>query len=164
MTYNKEAIRSRAIDYSSQGIVITDPNLPDQPMVDVNKAFEAMTGYDRDELLGRNCRFLQGPDRIQPARKSLRDSIDNLEDKTVVLKNYRKDGTMFWNRLTVSAVYDDDGKLIYFVGVQQDITAQQNQHAYLVKTNEQLDRVEAKLDEREKLIVALKLELANKKA
>ncbi len=112
----------RAVAASSNGIVITDPKSPDDPIVYVNPAFERISGYPMGEVLGRNCRFLQGEDRDQPALDELRSALREERESRVVLKNYRKDGTPFWNELYVSPVHDEEGKLTNFVGVQNDIT------------------------------------------
>jgi PAS domain S-box-containing protein len=112
----------RAVAASSNGIVITDPKSPDDPIVYVNPAFERISGYPVDEVLGRNCRFLQGEDRDQPALDDLRLALREERESRVVLKNYRKDGTPFWNELYVSPVHDEEGRLTNFVGVQNDIT------------------------------------------
>src|SRR5215204_5696781 len=112
----------RAVAASSNGIVITDPRMPDDPIVYVNPAFERISGYPVDEVLGHNCRFLQGDDRDQPALDELRSALNEERESRVVLKNYRKDGTPFWNELYVSPVHDEGGHLTNFVGVQNDIT------------------------------------------
>ena len=112
----------RAVAASSNGIVITDPRLPDDPIVYVNPAFEKTTGYPMEEVIGRNCRFLQGEDRDQPALEELRACLREGQECRVVLRNYRRDGTRFWNELYVSPVHDDVGNVINFVGVQNDIT------------------------------------------
>ena len=112
----------RAVAASSNGIVITDPRMPDDPIVYVNPAFEKISGYPVDEVLGHNCRFLQGEDRDQPALGELRAALSEEREYRVVLRNYRKDGTPFWNELYVSPVHDEEGRLTNFVGVQNDIT------------------------------------------
>ena len=112
----------RAVAASSNGIVITDPRLPDDPIVYVNPAFEKTTGYPMEEVIGRNCRFLQGEDRDQPALEELRACLREGQECRVVLRNYRRNGTRFWNELYVSPVHDDAGNVINFVGVQNDIT------------------------------------------
>lgn len=112
----------RAISASPSGIIITDPGRSDDPIVYANPAFLRMTGYPMEEVLGRNCRFLQGDDRGQPALDDLRRALKEERDCRVVLKNHRKDGTIFWNELYVSPVHDDEGRLTNFVGVQSDIT------------------------------------------
>ncbi len=112
----------RAVDASPKGIVITDPNVADNPIVYVNAAFEKATGYAMEEAIGRNCRFLQGEDRDQAALEELRVAIREGRECRVVLRNYRKDGAPFWNELYVSPVHDEEGRLINFVGVQNDVT------------------------------------------
>jgi PAS domain S-box-containing protein len=119
---DKLRLFERAVTASTNSIVITDPNLPDNPIVYVNPAFEKTTGYSMEEVLGRNCRFLQGDDRDQSALEELRACVGEGRECRVVLRNYRKDGTRFWNELYVSPVHDDEGKLTNFVGVQNDIT------------------------------------------
>src|SRR5215210_2150133 len=112
----------RAVAASANGIVITDPKAPDNPIVYVNPAFERISGYGAEEVLGRNCRFLQGDERDQPALDDLRAAVREERECRVVLRNYRKDGALFWNELYVSPVHDDGGRLTNFVGVQNDIT------------------------------------------
>src|SRR5918994_1054112 len=112
----------RAVAASSNGIVITDPRLPDDPIVYVNPAFEKTTGYPMEEVIGRNCRFLQGEDRDQPELEELRACLREGQECRVVLRNYRRDGARFWNELYVSPVHDEAGNVINFVGVQNDIT------------------------------------------
>jgi PAS domain S-box-containing protein len=112
----------RAVAASSNGILITDPKLPDNPVVYVNPAFEKISGYAVDEVMGRNCRFLQGEEWDQPALDELRAALREGRECRVVLRNYRKDGTLFWNELYVSPVHDEGGRLTNYVGVQNDIT------------------------------------------
>jgi PAS domain S-box-containing protein len=112
----------RAVTASTNSIVITDPNQPDDPLVYVNPSFEKTTGYTAEEALGRNCRFLQREDREQPALRELRAAVREGRHCTVVLRNYRKDGTLFWNELSVYPVRDEDGGVANFVGVQNDVT------------------------------------------
>jgi diguanylate cyclase (GGDEF)-like protein/PAS domain S-box-containing protein len=114
----------RAIEASTDGIALVDARAPDQPLVYVNPAFEQITGYPADEILGRNCRFLQGEDRDQPGLSKLRHAIAAGERCEVVLRNRRKDGTLFFNRINVSPVFDDRHELTHFVGTQTDVTEQ----------------------------------------
>ena len=130
--------RGRAIEYSTQGVVITDAKNPNNPIVDVNPAFEVLTGYTKKEILGKNCSFLQGDDRNQDAIKNLRKAIAAKKHTRVEIRNYRKDGTMFWNELTISPVFGNDGELINFVGVQQDITDRVLSVEALKETNVEL--------------------------
>jgi PAS domain S-box-containing protein len=120
--FDKLRLLDRAVTASTNSIVITDPNQPDDPLVYVNPAFERTTGYPAEEALGRNCRFLQGEDHDQPALEELRTAIYEERHCTVVLRNYRKDGTLFWNELSVYPVRDEKGHMTNFVGVQNDVT------------------------------------------
>lgn len=115
-------IRDRSFAASTNGILITDARQPDNPIVYCNPAFERMTGYSRDEIIGRNCRFLQADDRDQAERKEIRRAIKNGREVHTVLRNYRKDGTLFWNELHIAPVRDEQGELTHFVGIQNDIT------------------------------------------
>src|SRR5918997_6463244 len=119
---DKLRLLERAVTASTNSIVIADPNQPDVPLVYVNPAFERTTGYAAEEVLGRNCRFLQGKDRDQPALGELRTAIREGRHCTVVLRNYRKDGSLFWNELSIYPVSDEKGRTSSFVGVQNDIT------------------------------------------
>src|SRR3712207_4004697 len=111
-----------ALTASTNSIVISDPNQPDDPLVYVNPAFERTTGYTAEEVLGRNCRFLQNEDRDQPGVGELRAAVHEGRHCSVVLRNYRKDGTLFWNELSIYPVRDEEHRVTNFVGVQNDIT------------------------------------------
>ncbi|MDJ0556945.1 MAG: PAS domain S-box protein [Microcoleaceae cyanobacterium MO_207.B10] len=112
----------RAIAASNNGIVITDNTKPDNPIIYCNQAFEKITGYSRQEILGKNCRLLQGKDTDPEALFKVRQAIKSETNCLVVLKNYRKDGTIFWNELAISPVRDDHGHVTNFIGIQTDIT------------------------------------------
>lgn len=113
----------RAVECARNGIVLTDPSLPDNPIVYANPAFIELTGYALDEILGKNCRFLQGQDEQQENKLLIKEAIAKEEAITTVIRNYRKNGTLFHNELTVSPVHDSSGKLVNFIGVQNDVTA-----------------------------------------
>ncbi|HKH12430.1 MAG TPA: PAS domain S-box protein [Rubrobacter sp.] len=115
-------LKDRAMTASADGILITDPNEPDNPIVYVNPAFTRITGYAPEEAIGRNCRFLQGDDNDQPGLEELRAAIREGRTCEVVLRNYRKDGALFYNELSLSPVFDDGGGIIRFVGILEDIT------------------------------------------
>jgi PAS domain S-box-containing protein len=116
------SLLERAIAASSNGIIIADAAEPDRPIIYCNPAFEKLTGYIRDEVIGLNCRFLQGSDTDPAELERLRSSLRSGTEIQVILKNYRKDKTPFWNELTVSPVRDANGNLTHFIGVQNDIT------------------------------------------
>ena len=118
----QQRVLERAIQAAANGVVVSDAQGDDLPIVTVNAAFERMTGYSREEMLGRNCRFLQGDDRDQEAIKEVRSAIQEQRECKVVLRNYRKDGSLFWNELTVSPVHDENETVSHFVGIQADIT------------------------------------------
>lgn len=113
----------QAVESTRNGIVITDPNRPDNPIIYCNPAFAELSGFRIDQIVGRNCRFLQRDDRDQPEIAEIRKAIDEVRPITTVLRNYRKNGQVFWNELTVSPVHDASGKLINFVGIQNDVSA-----------------------------------------
>ncbi len=115
-------LRDRAIRAVASGILITDPNQPDNPVVYASPGFERLTGYAQGEVLGRNCRFLQGPDTDPGAVAYVRELVAVGREGSVELLNYKKDGTPFWNALSVSPVRDEAGRLTHFVGVQTDVT------------------------------------------
>lgn len=112
----------KAINSANDGITITNMTAPDQPLIFVNEAFERMTGYSKSEIIGQNCRFLQRNVRDQPGIQIVREAIINHKNCRVVLKNFKKDGTLFWNELSLAPILDSDGKLCYYVGIQKDVS------------------------------------------
>jgi len=119
-------IRTRAVEASVDAIVIADNCAPDLPIIYVNPAFEQMTGYSSAEVLGKNCRFLQGPEQHQPGLDIVRRALKNNENGKTELLNYRKDGSFFWNELTLAPVVNDRGLTSHFVGILRDITQSKN--------------------------------------
>ncbi len=120
---NELWFRDQALQSAVNGISISDAQKPDNPLIYVNPAFERMTGYTAEETIGKNCRFLQGPDTDSAALDAIRAAIREGSSCLVTLLNYRKDGTPFWNEFSISPVYDEQGTLTNFVGIQQDVTA-----------------------------------------
>jgi PAS domain S-box-containing protein len=112
----------RAMDEAAVGVTISDYRQPDNPLVYVNTRFEETTGYGMPDAMGRNCRFLQGPETDPEPVAELRRAIDAGEATTVRLRNYRKDGTLFWNRVSIAPIRNDEGTVTHFVGFQQDVT------------------------------------------
>ena len=115
-------LRNRALEAAGNGIIIADAEQPGLPIIYSNSAFTRMTGYGQSEVLGRNCRFLQNDDRDQAEIKILAIAIQKGDPCRVTLRNYRKDGSLFWNELTITPLYDEAQKLTHFIGVQNDVT------------------------------------------
>lgn len=126
-------------------MLITDPAKPDNPIVFVNDAFLNLTGYQREDIIGRNCRFLQGADTDSADIARIRDAIQAQREISVDILNYRKDGSTFWNALYISPVSDEEGKLLYYFASQLDVTDRKRQEKEL---NHQRDRFESAVKER----------------
>ncbi len=135
----------RAIESCSNGIAITDATVADNPIIYVNPSFERITGYGRDELMGKNCRFLQGTDTDSPAAKQLRIAIEEGRESQVILRNFRKDGTPFWHELSIAPVYNSRRHLTHFIGVQTDITDRQRSEEELFLNSQALAAFSANL-------------------
>jgi PAS domain S-box-containing protein len=134
-------LRERAIAASSNGIVITDATHPKNPIIYVNPSFERITGYSAAEVLGRNCRFLQGGDLNQFGILDLHKAIQEKRECHAVLLNYRKDGTPFWNDLYIAPVFNDHGELTNYIGIQTDITEQVKSTQRLLESEERFRTV-----------------------
>jgi len=115
-------LRNVAIASVASGVAIADARQPDLPLIYVNRGFEQITGYSAKEAVGRSCRFLQGSDRDQAQLDILREALKRGDHCNVRLRNYRKDGTLFWNELHISPVRNERGELTHFVGIQLDVT------------------------------------------
>lgn len=139
----------RMIDASNDGIVVAEQEGDDDTiLIYVNPAFERLTGYSANDILYRDCRFLQGGARDQPARARIREAIRNGQPCREVLLNYRKDGTTFWNELSITPVYNEGDQLKYFIGIQKDVSQQ-------VAAAERVAQLEAQLAEARARIEAL---------
>ncbi len=115
-----------ALDSSISGIIITDNIQYDNPIIYCNKAFEELSGYSREQVIGRNCRFLQGNERDQQGRSRIGNAVSEGEAITVEMRNYRRNGEFFWNELYISPIRGEKGKVTHFIGVQNDITRRKN--------------------------------------
>ena len=122
----EESLRlaQRALASVPIGILISDAQQPDMPITYVNPAFEHLTGYSQAEVLGRNCRFLQGTERDQPEIAQIRAALNEGHSCEVTLRNFKKDGTMFWNQLHIAPVRNDAGTITHFIGAQKDFSQQ----------------------------------------
>ncbi|WP_129714827.1 PAS domain-containing sensor histidine kinase [Pedobacter sp. SYP-B3415] len=149
--YSDEAVKRdfelliKALDSSVSGIIITDHKQPDNPIIYCNAAFEKITGYARAEIIGHNCRFLQGKDRAQQARQRIATAVEQEKECRVEIRNYRKNGDLFWNELYMSPVRDASGTVTHFIGVQNDVTLRKNAERELI---EQKALMEKRVEER----------------
>ncbi len=110
----------RLVESSPEGVVLVDAQNPERPVIYANRGFEALTGYSAAELVGRNLRFLQADDREQDGRHRLREALGKGESCRVLLRNYRKDGSLFWNEITIMPLLDADGRVTHFAGHHRD--------------------------------------------
>ena len=124
MTYTNPITKAllAAMMHSTEPMVLTDPHLADHPMIAVNPAFEALTGYGVAETVGRNCRFLQGVDTDPATPRRIRSCLAERRGCVEWIVNHRRDGTAFWNLLFISPVFDASGALLHYFGNQRDIT------------------------------------------
>jgi diguanylate cyclase (GGDEF)-like protein/PAS domain S-box-containing protein len=134
---NIEILKQAVLD-SRDGITISDNALDDNPLIFVNPAFERMTGYSFDEITNRNCRYLQREDREQLGCKVAHDALRDGQYCLVTLRNYRRDGSMFWNELSISPIYNAEGEVTNFIGIQKDVTARTLIQAQLRAENQSL--------------------------
>ena len=111
-----------AVETTRMPMIVTNPNAPDNPIIFANQAFLDMTGYESGEIVGHNCRFLQGPDTDPEVVTSIREAIDGRYDFSTEILNYRKDGSTFWNALFISPIFNEKGELIYFFASQLDVS------------------------------------------
>ena len=138
------------VDASSDGIVVAEQEGDDNILIYVNRAFEDLSGYASADILYQDCRFLQGDDRDQPGLAPIREALRKQQPCRQIIRNYRKDGSLFWNELSITPVFNAGDQLTYYIGIQKDVTAQ-------VLAEQQVKHLEAEL-------AALKAELANLRA
>ncbi|XIH00169.1 biphenyl 2,3-dioxygenase (plasmid) [Priestia aryabhattai] len=136
---NEPQFIQKALDYTRAGLIITDPSLPDNPIIYTNKGFLDLTGYEREEVLGNNCRFLQGKQTNPTTIKEMRQAIAARSAITVQILNYTKDGRPFWNELYIDPLWMEDK--LYFVGVQKDITEKVKQGNLIIDYHEQMTQM-----------------------
>jgi PAS domain S-box-containing protein len=138
---DERRLKDRAMDEAPVGITIADADRPDTPLIYANAAFERVTGYPLEEVLGRNCRFLQGAATEDEPVRTLRAAIESEQSATVELQNYRKDGEPFWNEVTIAPVRDPDGDVTHYVGFQNDVTDRKEAELALERERRQLDHL-----------------------
>ncbi|HEX8595495.1 MAG TPA: PAS domain-containing protein [Pseudomonas sp.] len=137
------------VDASNDGIVVAEQEGEDNILIYANKAFETLTGYPVDDILYQDCRFLQGDDRQQPALDAIREAVRSGHPCRQILRNYRKDGTVFWNELSITPVLNEADQLTYFIGIQKNVTKQ-------VEAQHRILELEAELASARNEIAALK--------
>ena len=112
------------IDASNDGIVVAEQEGDDNILIYANAAFERLTGYPCDDILYQDCRFLQGSDRAQIGLQAIRDAVKEQKPCRQIIRNYRQDGSAFWNELSITPVFNEGDQLTYFIGIQKDVTEQ----------------------------------------
>lgn len=134
----------RMIDASNDGIVVAEQEGDeDTILIYVNPAFERLSGYEANDILYRDCRFLQGEDRDQPALARIRQALNSRQPCREVLRNYRKDGSVFWNELSITPVFNEADQLTYFIGIQKDVTRQVEAEQQVAELKQQLAEARA---------------------
>lgn len=142
---NDDRLIERAIDEAPIGITIADARQRDDPLIYLNDAFERLTGYSPEETLDTNCRFLQGEGTASEPVAAMREAIANEESVSVELRNYRKDGTEFWNGVDIAPIHDE-GEVTHFVGFQTDITARKEAEFEVKRRVREVEREREKLE------------------
>jgi PAS domain S-box-containing protein len=137
------SVKTRAMDEAPVGITVADATRPDMPLVYANGAFERITGYPSSYAIGRNCRFLQGEDTREEPVARLREAIEAAESTSVVLRNYRRNGNVFWNEVTIAPLRNDRGEVVYYVGFQQDVTRRKRAERAAARRATRIDRERA---------------------
>ncbi|MEY3189972.1 MAG: hypothetical protein RIS10_89 [Pseudomonadota bacterium] len=137
-------VLSAILDECVNGVTLADPDLEDAPIIYANKAFERLTGFGQEDIIGYNCRFLQGEDRDQPARFIIAEAMKKHEGVEVTLRNYKKDGTLFHNRLKITPLFDKKNRVIYYLGVQYDITKEVSATNEIKELHDLLDTINGK--------------------
>jgi len=133
-------LKDRALTACAEGITIADATQPDCPLIYVNRGFEELTGYSAAEACGTNCRFLQGKDTDQTTIEEIRRAIMDERECIVEIRNYRKNGKPFWNRLSITPIRNQNGMVTHFIGIQSDVTARRNAEDALRIANVKLKR------------------------
>jgi PAS domain S-box-containing protein len=141
------ALLKLVLDASISGVILTDNRLPDNPIFYCNRSFEKLTGYHRSEIIGHNCRFLQKDERNQEERLIIKNAVKNGDSCVVEIRNYKKDGTLFYNELYISPVKDDRGEIIYFMGFQNDVSRRKKAETALAYQQELMEK---RIEERTK--------------
>lgn len=159
MTPEFQAVLIAAMDNAKDGITISDVNRKDNPLIFVNEGFLQMTGYSREEIIGSNCRFLQGQEKQQRGVLAIREAIKKQESVVVELLNFKKDGTPFWNNLSLTPIFDTAGSLTHYIGVQNDVTAIKEKEALSrnVERQQMISEISFEAQEKERKSIGAEL-------
>lgn len=133
------------VDASNDGITVAESEGEDNILIYANPAFERLTGYPVDEILYQDCRFLQADERDQLARRVIREALRNRRPCRQVIRNYRKDGSTFWNELSITPVFNEGDQLTYFIGIQKDVTAEVEAKARVRELEAEVRELKARL-------------------
>ncbi|CAN8142801.1 Signal transduction histidine kinase [uncultured Thiomicrorhabdus sp.] len=140
----RNALLLQLVEQAQDGIVVAEKEGNDTILIYVNPAFERLTGYSSDEILYQDCRFLQGEDTEQQSIKDVRAAIETSQPVRTILKNYRKDGSLFWNELSVTPFYDEHDQITYYIGIQKDVTDQVELRDALQQAEQRIAELESK--------------------
>ncbi|SPJ34372.1 PAS domain-containing protein [Kushneria phyllosphaerae] len=130
----------RVVNASEDGIVVAEREGNENILIYVNSGFERLTGYSADDILYRDCRFLQNGDNQQPGLDRIRDALREGHPCREIIRNYKKDGALFWNELSITPIHDEEDQLLYFIGVQKDVSS-------LVEAQQELERLRTRVEE-----------------
>lgn len=133
------------INASNDGIVVAEQEGDDNILIYANQAFETLTGYKVDDILYRDCRFLQADDRQQPGLEVIRQAIASGQPCRQVLRNYRKDGSAFWNELSITPVFNEADQLTYFIGIQKNVSTQVEAQQRVIELEAELALAQAEI-------------------
>jgi len=134
------------VEHSNDGIVVAEQEGRDSILIYANPAFERLTGYSAEDILYQDCRFLQGDDHDQPGVDAIREAIRQGQPCRQVLRNYRKDGSLFWNQLSITPVFNEADQLTYYIGIQHDVTAEVEAGARVRELEAQVAQLRSELD------------------
>ncbi|ANF27261.1 MAG: PAS sensor domain-containing protein [Pseudomonadales bacterium] len=136
------------IEASNDGIVVAEQEGDDNILIYANPAFQRLTGYEVDDILYQDCRFLQADDRDQPGLAAIREAVRNNTPCRQIIRNYRKDGSAFWNELSITPVFNEGDQLTYYIGIQKDVTPE-------VEAKQRVRELEAEVQQLREQLAAL---------
>lgn len=135
------------VDASNDGIVVAEQEGDDNILIYANAAFERLTGYCAEDILYQDCRFLQNGDRDQPGLHAIHEAVRNNQPCRQIIRNYRKDGSPFWNELSITPVFSDSDQLTYFIGIQKDVSDTVEARQRVIELEAEVAALKARLGE-----------------